>query len=166
MLEPSKVGEAARRREVENMRFRTFLKNYADEDTLDAQFLALHNELFAEYDCCQCANCCREGDTPLREGEALAIATFLGLSEREFSERHLTESDEGCMLAAPCRFLQEDGGCAIEDCMPGACREFPYTNKPERIGSLLGVVSSAEVCPIVFEMLQRLKGMYGFRTRR
>lgn len=46
MVEPSKVNEAYKRIEKENYSFRVYLKNHADEDELDAQFLALHKELF------------------------------------------------------------------------------------------------------------------------
>ena len=59
MIEPSKIKETAKRYEDENLQFRSFLKNRADYDELDKQFLDLHNELFAGYDCCKCANCCR-----------------------------------------------------------------------------------------------------------
>ena len=39
MIEPSKVSEAAKKRENENVKFRTFLKCNADSDELDRQFL-------------------------------------------------------------------------------------------------------------------------------
>lgn len=47
MISPKDVSAAAAKREDENLRFRTFLKNHADPDELDQQFLALHQELFA-----------------------------------------------------------------------------------------------------------------------
>lgn len=34
-----------------------FLKCHADEDKLDKQYLRLHKELFADYDCSKCKNC-------------------------------------------------------------------------------------------------------------
>lgn len=33
------------------------------------------------------------------------------------------------------------------------------------IAAFLGIVSFAEVCPAVFEILERLKGIYRFRAR-
>jgi hypothetical protein len=53
----------------------------------------------------------------------------------------------------------------IEECKPKTCKEFPHTNKPERLWSLLGVLSFAEICPVVFEILERLKQIYRFKTR-
>ena len=69
MISPKKISAAAAKREDENLRFRTFLKNHADPDELDRQFLALHKELFAGYDCCRCGNCCRAYSTTLTEEE-------------------------------------------------------------------------------------------------
>ena len=59
MLKPTEVKAKAQKLEEQNYKFRTFLKNRADGDELDAQFLALHKKLFAGYDCCKCANCCK-----------------------------------------------------------------------------------------------------------
>lgn len=165
MIEPSKISETARKREKENMQFRAFLKNSADCDKLDEQFSELHRELFAEYDCRQCNNCYRIYNIVLRENEIDAIAAFLGLSRQAFSEKYLILSADGCEFEAPCRFLKDNGECALQECKPAACREFPHTDKPGRLGNLLGVVAFAEVCPVVFEILERLKESYRFKAR-
>ena len=60
MLPPRKVKFQAKRKESENIAFRSFLKMNAEEDELDARFLRLHQELFASYDCSKCRNCCKE----------------------------------------------------------------------------------------------------------
>ena len=41
-IQPAQVEQAAKRKEKENKRFRSFLKNHADPDVLDQQFLELH----------------------------------------------------------------------------------------------------------------------------
>lgn len=46
MIEPSKIKKEFKKFEGENYKFRTYLKNNADIDELDNQFLKLHNELF------------------------------------------------------------------------------------------------------------------------
>ncbi len=163
MIAPSKVNTAAKKLEDENLRFRSFLKNRADSDELDKQFLALHNELFSGYDCCKCNNCCREYSTLVHEDEFDAIAAFLCITSDAFREKHLTKTDEGFEIKAPCGFLNEDGRCAIQNCKPNECQGFPYTNKPERLFSLYGVLEFAGVCPVVYEILERLKGIYRFR---
>ena len=92
MIEPSKVGAAAKRLEEGNLKFRSFLKSHADYDELDQQFLELHNELFSDYDCCKCNNCCRVYSTSVQEHEIDSIAAFLGLTRQDFSEKHLLQT--------------------------------------------------------------------------
>ena len=50
MIAPRKVKFEAKKKENENIEFRTFLKCNADEKELDEQFKKLHEELFAKYD--------------------------------------------------------------------------------------------------------------------
>ena len=63
----------------------------------------------------------------------------------------------------PCDFLQKDGSCMLGECMPESCQNFPYTNQPDRIESLLGMLEFVEVCPVAYEIFERLKKIYGFR---
>lgn len=66
----------------------------------------------------------------------------------------------------PCDFLQEDGNCKLGDCKPDSCKKYPYTDQPERLFSLLSVLDTVEICPVAFEIYERLKKEYGFRRRR
>ena len=50
MIAPRKVKFEAKKKENENIEFRTFLKCNADEKELDEQFKKLHEELFTIYD--------------------------------------------------------------------------------------------------------------------
>jgi Fe-S-cluster containining protein len=173
MIEPSKIASHAARREKENLKFRTFLKGHVDDDELDAQFLALHNELFAFYDCCKCNNCCRVYDVTVQTAESKAMADFLCVSESTLASQHFEnsvddETGEACYVikTKPCPFLQRDGKCQIQSCKPTACKDYPFTSKPGRLFSLYSILESAEHCPVVFEMLERLKKIYRFRLRR
>ena len=60
MIHPDKVKEEAKKKADENYKFRSYLKGHADEEELDRQFMRLHKELFADYDCSKCRNCCRQ----------------------------------------------------------------------------------------------------------
>ena len=42
---------------------------------------------------------------------------------------------------------------------------FPFTGQPDRLSSMYSIIGHAEVCPVVFEMLERLKVIYRFRNR-
>lgn len=43
--------------------------------------------------------------------------------------------------------------------------ENPYTDQPERLWSLLGMLDTITICPVAFEIFERLKKEYGFRRR-
>ena len=170
MVKPTEVKARAQRLEEQNYRFRSFLKNRADDDELDAQFLALHKELFIGYDCFKCCNCCRSYGIILDIDEVKRIAAYLGLAESDFIAEYLTEADPDDekphkFKSNPCRFLGDDGRCRIQDCKPDVCTGFPYTDQPDRLSSMYSILWNAEVCPVVFEILERLKVMYRFRSR-
>ena len=89
MMSPEEVYKEGKKKERENLRFRSFLKNHADDEELDRQFLALHNELFEGYDCRQCANCCRAYSTVLEEDEISAISNHLSMTAESFQKKYL-----------------------------------------------------------------------------
>ena len=163
MIDPSNIGAEAEKRVNENINFRIFLKNHADYDELDRYFSALHNEVFSNYDCCKCTNCCRKYDVSVEDDEVGAIADSLGLVKEGFIEKYLVQSSGGYEIKSPCLFLKENGECEIQHCKPAECRDFPYTDKPGRMESLLSIISFAEECPAVFEMLEKLKVIYEFK---
>ncbi len=166
MIAPRKIKHMAEKMERENLEFRTFLKCNADEKILDEQFAKLHNELFAEYDCSRCRNCCKcyYGSIPV--SDIKKDASHLNMSSDEFVELYLSEKDsEGNYRTKhkPCDFLQEDGSCGLDDCKPDNCKKYPYTNHPERLHSLYSMLEAVQVCPVAFEIFERLKMEYGFK---
>jgi len=166
MIKPNTVVEIAPKFEAENLRFRTFLKAYADPEELDLQFIALHDELFNGYDCCSCANCCRTYNICFNDADIRRISEHFNLSEERFIEEYLTNSEEGYIIKPPCTFLCDDGKCSINSIKPYECAGFPYTDMPDKIHYLYGVMDFAQSCPIVFEIVGRLKQIYHFRSSR
>ncbi len=69
MIQSNKVKAEAKKKEDENFKFRSYLKCHADDDELDRQFSRLHKELFADYDCSKCRNCCKmyKGSIPAED---------------------------------------------------------------------------------------------------
>lgn len=169
MIQPDKVKAEAKKKENENFKFRTYLKCHADEDELDRQFLRLHKELFADYDCSKCRNCCKmyKGSIPAEDIDK--DAQYLGITSKQFVDAYLEQEEYGInhhTKHKPCDCLQEDGNCKLGDCKPDSCKKYPYTNQPERLSSLLSVLDVIEICPVAFEIYERLKKEYGFRVRR
>ena len=147
-------------------KFRTFLKCNADEKELDEQFVKLHDELFAQYDCNRCRNCCKMYHGSIPEEDVEKDARYLGIAATDFAEQYLLGKDsEGNYKKKhkPCDFLMEDGSCKLGDCKPESCKKYPYTNQPERLRSLYSVLDTVAVCPVAFEIYERLKKEYGFK---
>lgn len=166
MISPDKVFEAAKRNENKNYKFRAFLKNHADETELDEQFSRLHNELFNDYDCSKCRNCCKmcRGEIPVTDVDK--DAKYLNMSPDEFINTYLVKDRFGINYVAkhtPCDFYMDNGACRLGDCRPENCKDFPYTNKPERLWKLLGFIENVSVCPVAYEICERLKKEYNFK---
>ena len=167
MIKPEEVAGQAKRKENENIRFRSYLKNHADEETLDRQFLELHKEIFDGYDCSKCRNCCKMYPGTIPESDLEKDAEWLKLTREQFIEFFL---ERGAMpweyqtKHMPCDFLKEDGTCMLGENKPDNCSRYPYTDQPYRLESLYSVLDAVEVCPAAYEIWERLKKIYGFLT--
>lgn len=162
MVDLNDIERLGKLKEKENYRFRLFLKENADEDELDKQFKELHERYFKIYDCTKCRNCCKKIGTIIKEDELTKICEELKIDERFVSDNLEEKYGEYTFKKDKCLFL--DGNtCKVEKCLPIACREYPYTNKEERLFSLYSVISNASICPVVYEILEDLKKIYKFR---
>ena len=134
MVKPNEVAYKAMQVEEENYLFRSFLKDNADPDELDMQFKRLHQELFSEYDCSQCRNCCKLFRGTIPKEDIKRDAKYLGLSETEFKDRFFEDGGEGSYQTKnqPCDFLDDKGSCMLGDCKPESCSKYPYTDQPDR----------------------------------
>ena len=168
MISPDRVKIEAEKKEDENIRFRTYLKTYADSRKLDRQFSKLHEELFEGYDCSSCRNCCKAYHSEIEEYEITEASEYLHMNEEEFKEKFLKMNNDGTYISKnmPCDFLQDDGECMLGECRPLTCRNYPYTNQPDRLFSLFGMLDSITVCPVAYEIWERLKDIYGFKRKK
>lgn len=168
LIQPSQVEQAAKRKEKENKRFRSFLKNHADPDILDRQFLELHQQIFPRYDCSRCRNCCKLLHAEIPPWEIDRDADYLNMTREEFVANHLEQDDFGQWTEKhlPCGFLMEDGECRLGDCRPDGCKNFPYTDQPDRLSSLYSVLNAVSVCPAAYEIFEALKLLYDFDSYR
>ena len=163
MIQPDKVRAEAKKKEDENLKFRSYLKCHADEDELGRQFLRLHKELFADYDCSKCRNCCKMYRGSIPAQDINMDAQYLGITPEQFVDAYLEKEEYGMNYQTkhePCDFLQEDGNCKLGDCKPDSCKKYPYTDQPERLSSLLSVLDTIEIFQVAFEIFERLKKEY------
>ena len=94
-------------------------------------------------------------------------AVYFNMAEKEFIDTYLIKKDEVeneyQTKHMPCDFLNQDGSCKLNDCKPETCKKYPYTNQPGRLHSLYSVLEAVEVCPVAFEIYEKLKKMYCFK---
>lgn len=83
MLPVDKLEKACAAAAEENIIFRSFLKE-RDAEEVDEIVHELHEELFAQFDCQACANCCKVISPTVKEKEIETISKHLGLSANTF----------------------------------------------------------------------------------
>ncbi len=119
----------------------------------------LHEEVFEEIDCLDCANCCKIIPPILNETDVKRAAKFLGLKPTVFKERYVRIDEDQDMVInnSPCPFLESDNKCEIYEARPKACREYPHTDNYEFLKHARLHLPNSEHCPAVFHILKRMK---------
>ena len=125
---------------------------------LDNAFEDEHHSVFEEIDCLKCANCCKTISPIFKNSDINRIAKSLGLKPPKFIENYLNLDEEGdyVLKNTPCPFLGPDNMCAIYDCRPTACRQYPHTNHRNMKSHLKLLKKNLNVCPAAVEILDRI----------
>ena len=148
----------ARSKRKENKVFFKRLKSTSPKQ-LDRQFHEAHEEAFAHIDCLSCANCCKTTGPLFTDKDINRLAKHFGQRPADFIDDYLRVDEDGdfVLQSVPCPFLGEDNYCSVYEVRPKACREFPHTNR-NRMHQILELTrKNIEVCPAVFEMVERMK---------
>ena len=140
---------------------RNYYKRLGKKNTkgLDEVFHGLHEAVFEEIDCLQCANCCKTTSPMFTKTDVKRIAKHQKMSVPEFTKKHLRTDEDGDIVlkSSPCPFLGDDNYCGIYEARPKACREYPHTNRKQMSQILHTTYMNTLVCPAVFELTERLK---------
>lgn len=126
---------------------------------LDATVAGLHETVFAQTDCLQCANCCKSASPIFLDRDITRIAALLRLRPADFVSQYLKLDEEGdyVLQQRPCPFLGSDNYCGIYEHRPRACREYPHTNH-KGFHQILGLtLKNTTICPAALEIVQRLR---------
>jgi Fe-S-cluster containining protein len=142
----------------ENKQFFKRLKKVKPK-LLDKVIHPLHNEVFECVDCLQCANCCTTTGPLFTDKDISRIAKYLRIKPSEFTTQYLRidEDRDYVLKTVPCAFLGEDNYCSIYDVRPKACREYPHTDRIKQHQLLKLTEKNVEVCPAVFNIIEKLK---------
>lgn len=149
----------------ENVRFRKYLNRHRHTDRRLRRF---GEEIEAEIDCTQCANCCRVTEVGITAKDIERLAKFLGASAHEFMEQYTAVDSSGAVILkrneSGCVFL-EGNLCSVYEARPQNCANFPHVVRgagsiASRMWEFLDRVG---YCPIVYNWMERVKDDIGFR---
>jgi Fe-S-cluster containining protein len=117
-----------------------------------------HDEVFAEIDCLDCANCCKTTPALVTGPDVKRIAKYLKIPPRIFKKRYLLEDLNGelSFRQVPCVFLEEDNKCSIYEVRPESCRDYPHTDTGSFRKRARLHQANLSVCPAAFEIVKRL----------
>ncbi len=156
-----KILILANAKEVENYRFKDFLK-LRNSDVLDAEVLILNNSITPQIDCTTCGNCCKSLMINVSEQEADTLANHLNLTRSDFDEQNLEKGGTMVVMnAIPCNFLANNS-CSVYQHRFEGCREFPAMHLPDFNKRLFTTFMHYGRCPIIFNVVEGLKAVTGF----
>lgn len=163
-LDLDRIKQLSKKREEENFAFRSFLK-IQDSKKVDGIVHDIHNEINAQIDCTKCGNCCGELRPWVDDDDIERLANIDKIPKGEYIEKFVEKNEsEGdrYLKSMPCKYF--DGKkCSIYPDRPGECRDYPFTHKDEFTSRLFGVIDDYVICPIVFNLYERLKREMRFR---
>ena len=157
-INPSELTQKAAGKKKENKKFFATLAKQ-NKGQLDNAFHNAHEEVFAETDCLECANCCKTTSPIMMDKDIERISKYKRMRPGDFIEKHLLMDNEGHYIFthAPCPMLEDDNACSIYEIRPRACREYPHTDRRNMKGILQLTLKNIEICPAVYEMVERIK---------
>ncbi len=153
----------------ENERFRKFMKTRDRRDHSDRSLRRVAEDIEAQIDCTQCANCCRVATVSVTERDVERLARYLRVAPRKFLAEYTQETeDEGRILrreaASGCVFLSGND-CTVYDARPDICQRFPHLVRGN--GSIVSrmwqFIDRACYCPIVYNAMEAFKDELEFR---
>lgn len=167
-IQPRNIGGVSMKKIDENYKFRRFLKNHiSDGEEFDKTVNELHKKYFKKFDCNKCRNCCKEFYIDFTQEEVKKAANTLNCTSDTLIEKYLEYNqlkNKYMTTTKPCPFLQKNH-CILGNNRPRECKEYPHTNKKERLYSLYSMVDNTTVCPVVDKIFDELKTIYHFKVK-
>jgi len=159
------IQRLERQKRSENARFRSYLKHHRHSDRRLRRF---GEEIEAQIDCTQCANCCRVTEVEITERDVERLAKFLGADQQSFLRDSTQRDKDGQLILKRtdkgCVFL-EGNLCTVYEARPQNCVNFPHVVRGSgSIDSRMWkLIERAGYCPIVYNWMEVVKEDLGFR---
>jgi len=157
-LDLANLPQKAKLKRKENAKFFARLKAKQPKE-LDNTVAEIHEEVFEQIDCLQCANCCKTTSPLFTQKDIERIAGYLKMRPALFVEKYLRidEDHDYVLKSAPCAFLGADNYCSIYEVRPLACQGYPHTDRKKFYQLLDITLKNTAICPAAFEIVERLK---------
>lgn len=155
---PQRLYELAKSAEQEN-RFLFKKMKRMNPDKVDDLFHSAHFAEFESFNCLTCANCCKSISPIITHRDVDRMAKSQGMKPSAFVDKYLEVDSDGDYVfrSSPCPFLLDDNMCIIYEHRPKACREYPHTDR-RRMHQILNItLKNTAVCPVVFNVVERIK---------
>jgi Fe-S-cluster containining protein len=161
----AKIAWHARENKEENLRFKNFLKAQNGRK-LDILVNKLHDEVAAKIDCTACGNCCKQLSPCLTKADIKNIATAVDMPIEETIDRYTEPLGSDLSLKhLPCIFLKENM-CTVYQYRPETCASFPHLHKEGFNTQLRRHLDNYSICPITFNVIERLKNELHFSPKQ
>ena len=157
------IREIAKNNQEENDAFRSFLIQL-NSSLVDEMTIRINEEVDSAIDCTSCGACCGQLMVNVSRERAEKVAHQLQLSINDFEEKYVEKSEGGMMImnTIPCHFLC-DNKCTIYEYRFDECRDFPGLHRPGIQTRLFAMMIHYGMCPIIFNVLERMKIETGFK---
>ena len=158
MLNQEQFKLQSKNKEQENRKFLNRLKN-KDPRKVDDLFHQHHEEVFEEFDCLTCANCCKTTSPIFYQTDIERVAKSLRMKPGDFIEKYLRidEDKDYVLKSSPCPFLDSENYCTVYEDRPKACREYPHTDRKKMVQITELTLKNTMVCPAVLRIVEKLK---------
>jgi Fe-S-cluster containining protein len=123
---------------------------------VDLFFNLQHKEIFSQFNCLQCANCCKTISPILKQDDMDRIAAYLKMPVSKFLQQYLEMDEDGDFVfrQKPCPMLADDNRCKVYDVRPEACRDYPHTARKKMKQLLDLTYENSLTCPAVWKMME------------
>ncbi len=161
----AQLPRAAAEKTAENQAFQMFvnLEVPLSDRQLNAVVQDTTAQVWQQVDCQSCANCCRTRYPTFSRAEVQRIAAHLGTTLEALRERYFAsdaETGKYTLQGLPCPFL-EGNRCGIYAVRPAICADYPHLHRNFR-ARLWQTIDNTDTCPIVYNVIERLKDTFHF----